>query len=155
MVSACSQQASGAEFCSNIDELANLQNEASEAASTPEGFGEFIRRMTTVTESMAESAPEDIKADAEQLSQSMHQIDAILVSVNYDMSKLGPQETAALNDSKFSEAADAVTSRAKTDCGIDIGPRGSDQTSDSTPDTVSSQPVEQGPVPQEGDAPSQ
>lgn len=97
-----------------------------------------------------------VKAEADQLSQSMHQIDSVLAPVNYDISQLSPQQNAeVLNDSKFSEASAAVIYHVKTDCGIDIGPRGSGQESDSTPDTMSSQPVEQGSVPQEGDAPSQ
>lgn len=121
-------------FCDSAEELRALQQEASSAGQDPESFGEFVSNAKVVTADLAASAPEDVKGDADTLSEGFTEIDETLAGVDYDLSKLKPKQQQQLSNPELSQATTAVTTFIAEECEIDVTGAGSSSESEDSAD---------------------
>ena len=105
---------SSSAFCKASLEFLEVQ--ASGNPTDPEGQKQLFAKIESASKKVADTAPEEIKADAETIATTMPKIRQTLESVDYDVAKLTPEQQQELQDETFLQAFQSVMTYMTDNC---------------------------------------
>ena len=112
-------QAAGTPFCKKALELKNASQQAD--PNSAEGLKTAYEQAAQATAGLLAVAPDELKADLTAMNDATQKLLEALRKVDFDISKLPPEDQAILQDTKLQEAGARVGAYLQDDCGIDSG----------------------------------
>ncbi len=103
------------EFCAASVDFMTLLTESA-ADTSPDGQKELYAKIVPISKRLADNSPESAKSAADIVAKTMPEVQNLMESVDYDQSKLTPEQQQEINSEELSTAFNTLVQTMQTDC---------------------------------------